>query len=178
MSQITRVPFGLQDLIGAKNFGRNPSELGGMVSPTLDMVRFLSAERRFFHVANTTAYAADGTQSTVTVPVGELWLVEAVGAQVARAGGGPGSFYTEISVQAVDITNSNSAVGDHAIAHLGAYTGNGNSASGVLNLAYDFPNHLVLFGDEVLEWVSALSDFSGGRSYTCGGFVRYIKLTV
>lgn len=44
MSRINRTPGGLQTLLGSQNFGDNPSELGPVVAPTLDLLPFYGSE--------------------------------------------------------------------------------------------------------------------------------------
>ncbi len=44
MSQVNRVPRGLQSVLNSQNFGRNPDELGQTIVPIIDIGRFYEAE--------------------------------------------------------------------------------------------------------------------------------------
>lgn len=73
MSRINRVPVGLQSLLGASNFGDNPSELSQVTAPVLDLLPYLAAERVSLEreQANLTAQFQ---VVDLVVPEGELWL--------------------------------------------------------------------------------------------------------
>lgn len=43
MSRINRPPFGLQQLLGSQNFGKNPPDLAQVVQPTIDLTPFYGA---------------------------------------------------------------------------------------------------------------------------------------
>lgn len=77
MSRINQPPWGLQALLGSKNFGDNPSELAETVVPTVDVFKFLSADRIDYELVNG-ATNARGDSIEIAVPEGELWLVMAI----------------------------------------------------------------------------------------------------
>ena len=84
MSQINRVPWGLQSLLGSKNFGRNPSQLVEAVQPTLDMSGHLSYELlKGASVLNTVTAA--GQVAQLTVPDNEAWHLLSVSGRVTNA---------------------------------------------------------------------------------------------
>jgi len=77
MSQINRVPWGLQSLLGSKNFGRNPSELQENIQPVLDMqphvgYEILNAD------ADYVVATAVGDYAELTIPDNEAWGVVGV----------------------------------------------------------------------------------------------------
>lgn len=73
MSRINRLAVGLQDFLGSKNFGDNPSELAQSVLPSLELFKFYATER-VTHFRGTAAFSARGQSSTQLVPLGEIWL--------------------------------------------------------------------------------------------------------
>lgn len=73
MTQITRVPKGLQDLLGTKQLGKNPGELAQSVIPQLDLFPFYAAERLTWKRTNSPVSAA-GNGPGFTIPVGEIWI--------------------------------------------------------------------------------------------------------
>lgn len=73
MSVVNTPPFGLQDLLGAKNFGRNPNELVENISPSLDQWPFLGYS--FIRAArNSGSVLGRGVGATVEIPEGEVWV--------------------------------------------------------------------------------------------------------
>ena len=72
MARINRVPWGLQSLLSAKNFGVNPSELVESVQPVLEMEPFLNYE-----LIRTTGalgtFTAVGQTVEILVPANEAW---------------------------------------------------------------------------------------------------------
>lgn len=74
MSQINQPPFGLQALLGSKNFGDNPSVLAETVLPTVDLTMFLYAEKIFYE-RTASVLNARGQANSINVPAGELWLL-------------------------------------------------------------------------------------------------------
>lgn len=84
MSKINTTPVGLQDFLGSKNFGRNPSELGQVVSPSLDLKPFLGVyEQRLARA--TDLRTGVGVCCSLTVPEGEAWYLIAVSARIDGA---------------------------------------------------------------------------------------------
>jgi len=74
MSRINRLPRGLQDLLGSKNFGVNPSEMGQQVAPIHDLFPHWASERLVARTTTATAPAAQTNVQTFTVPDDEVWL--------------------------------------------------------------------------------------------------------
>lgn len=77
MSKINSPPIGLQSLLGSKNFGENPDDLGQQVRPVVDMLPFWASQRLRFLNAKTNS---SGQQSVVEiqVPLGETWMILSV----------------------------------------------------------------------------------------------------
>lgn len=85
MSQINRVPWGLQSLLGTKNFGKNPSDLAQSVLPTVDLGPHLRYETMRTE-RNTGVIAAVGDTVEIEVPVNEAWQPITFGGNVQLAG--------------------------------------------------------------------------------------------
>lgn len=179
MTQITRVPFGFTDLLGSKNFGKNPTELSGVVAPIVDIGEFLAVERRSFTHNAPTVQSADGVATSMSVPEGELWLIESCAVQVT-AGGASGNYYCDFGAAVTQVAGSSSGGQIHGVADLGTFVDNGNATAGagLWIGSYDFPNRLPLFSDEVLQFYIKNGDYSAGRQYTVGATCRYLKLNV
>lgn len=77
MSQINRPPKGLQDVLGSKNFGVNPSNLGQAVVPTIDIGQFYIADLMDIARDDVTGIAVLD-QAEIEVPTGEVWFVFSV----------------------------------------------------------------------------------------------------
>ena len=71
---IARRPAGLLDLLLTQQQGKNPSELGDMLSPIIDLLPFYAQDRLSGAVGNK-ACTAVGDNVGITVPAGESWLV-------------------------------------------------------------------------------------------------------
>lgn len=74
MSQINRVPRGLQSLLQSKNFGVNPSELSEVTVPMVDIGSFLKANLWRVTTASI-AVPTLGTQLRIAVPEGKVWEI-------------------------------------------------------------------------------------------------------
>lgn len=72
MARISRVPFGLQDLLGSTQFGDNPSDFSTEIRPTLDLFRFLASDSIFHNTQNVTN--APLLNLREVVPTGEIWF--------------------------------------------------------------------------------------------------------
>lgn len=79
---IARRPPGLLDLLLTQQQGKNPSELGDVVSPVMDLTHFYGSERLTVDSV-LLAVSAVGAFSRITVPDGETWLVHFTGMNVA-----------------------------------------------------------------------------------------------
>lgn len=150
MSQINRVPQGLQDLLGSKNFGDNPADLGSIVAPTLDLFTFLAGERLTWEtsvgVVNTT-----GITSQFDVPDGELWLVDSVAMRIQTTGGPAAGDGCDISATVSDPINNNAIPGlSLPLARIGRFDVTSvPTAAEVYN--YDFPRLLPLIGNSAIK---------------------------
>ena len=72
MSQINRPPIGLQSLVGSKNFGVNPSDLGQQVLPVVELLPFWASQALKFQKLTGTAAGA-GSLIEAQVPQGKTW---------------------------------------------------------------------------------------------------------
>lgn len=81
MGTINRVPKGLLSILDGQTMGDNPSELSAAVVGTLPMLPLYLAAKGWETIV-TGAVFNPGTQGiidVVTVPVGQFWLVRAIG---------------------------------------------------------------------------------------------------
>lgn len=111
MSQISRLPTGLQSLLQSKNFGRNPDQLLQEVRPTLDLEQFWQAY--VFHSRTSGETNLNNGQEaffTFTVPAGEYWLVTSVGIVTRVTAGGNVGDGASFSAAIDDVVNSDSPV--------------------------------------------------------------------
>lgn len=76
MSRINRIPDGFQSLLGTKSLGRNPSELGQIVTPTVAMEKYYLTNIGLEKEQGTyTGAAGVGETAALTIPNGEAWAV-------------------------------------------------------------------------------------------------------
>lgn len=97
MAIINRVPKGFLGLLDSKTQGRTPGASQGDLQPVVDLTQFYTAD---LPLKTTVATGSFGSGSigtlinTVTVPAGELWIVNGVSAAVVvPAAGGLGYEY-------------------------------------------------------------------------------------
>ena len=76
MSQITRVPLGLQKALGLETQGDNPSDLAQSIGPGIDLTRYYDLRQRFWWLALRDV-TGDGSDNAV-VPEGEIWLLNLI----------------------------------------------------------------------------------------------------
>lgn len=176
MSQINRVPRGLQDFLGSQNFGDNPSELGSVVAPVLDITDYLKSERRFFNYNASAGVAVDGAVLSHTVPSGELWYIEGVSVGVGFAGVG-GSWTAEFGYMHVNPLNSNQPTVPHPVISVGRVAPNAGAiiSSGFTILSAELPKWYPLFSGESLQLQINNGSYAGGQLYTVRSALRYIK---
>lgn len=180
MSQINRVPQGLQDLLGSQNFGDNPSELGSVVAPTLDLERLLFAERRWFSYKLAANVAVDGSFNVHTVPAGELWLVENCAVGVTLAGVG-GSWQGVFGVSATQLTNVDTAGAlSVPVAGLGQLNANAGAiiGTGQAVFSHSFPKPLPFYPGEQIGFHLVNGLYAGGQLYTIRSSVQFIKAKI
>lgn len=74
MGKLNKTPIGLLSLLESKTEGTNPSELGELVRPTVDLLPFWSTDL----TAETFSgpFAGLDSEVGVLVPDGEVWLVQ------------------------------------------------------------------------------------------------------
>ena len=83
MSAINRVTLGLLSLLDSKTQGQNPNDMPNIIQATLDVAPYLYGSQRLeFEQNSNAAVIANGTYAPVTVPAGEIWLMQAVTSEV------------------------------------------------------------------------------------------------
>ena len=116
MTQITRVPWGLQHLLGTQAFGDNPSEFGQVVMPTLDMGRYFDFDHEKWWIeAGAAINNQEGLDASQTVPEGEIWLVKGIGMGIRYTGNTVGDS-CRVSIDVNQLQDSNSPGTGHPIA--------------------------------------------------------------
>jgi len=119
MTQVTRVPVGLQHYLGTQAQGKNPSELAQIVSPILDMGRFYNVQEEYWNrVSN--SFSAD-TTLILSVPAGETWLVRSIG--IYHNGGGAAGTYS-CGVYLTQVAQSVGSSGRHPVMDTHTFTNN------------------------------------------------------
>jgi hypothetical protein len=79
MGAINRVPAGLLSLLDGQNLGDNPGEIADVISPTIDLWHFFLASKGLEQVVAQEVIgpaSPAGPYAVLTVPVGELWVIE------------------------------------------------------------------------------------------------------
>ena len=87
MSQINRVPWGLQSLLGSQNFGKNPGALNESVQPTLDQLPFLGYETLQCDADYVAGATIVGDKAELTIPDNEAWAVLGVAGDIRLTAG-------------------------------------------------------------------------------------------
>lgn len=176
MSQINRVPFGLQDLLGSQNFGDNPSELSQVVAPTLDMTPFLTAERTSYSYLSLTL-AANAEIGTIVVPEGELWYCLGVGSAMKANSGLPANAYgCRISAFAFNLPTSTDPAQSHAMGRM-VYDEPTPAALTTPQYQYasfEFPVPIPIFSGSSIRFY--LSGSYGITAWAVKAHVRFIKV--
>jgi len=76
---INRLPSGLLGMVDVKAMGKNPSRLGDVVIPELDITPFYQASDRQKFISTPVAIGAAGFFPTnLVVPQNKAWVIEAV----------------------------------------------------------------------------------------------------
>jgi hypothetical protein len=173
MSRINRVPFGLQDLLGSQNFGDNPSELSGVVAPTLDMGMFLTAERTNY-AYKAVAISNNGLVTSFVVPEGEVWYVTGFGFGMKPSSGTPsGPFGLHMGVYMFNLPGSDTPGGVHPIGGVdfdfqtpAALTTESDAYKG-----YQLPIPMAVFGGSTIRFMAA--GMYGDNNWACKANVQY-----
>lgn len=175
MSKINRVPFGLQDLLQSKNFGVNPSELLQEVRPSFDMLPFWLIDK--LEVTSDVATAsAIGPQTSIIVPLTELWLILNSGVNILNNFAAGGRVRADILVRVA------TAAGTFATVPLAASP---PDDSAPLSAASTAVSHQVVYNSDHLwparsgtEFTARVVDLdlNGGASMAFTHTVTYFKL--
>lgn len=178
MSQINRVPFGLQDLLGSKNFGTNPSQLGQVVTPTLELWDFLKYERRA-RVISAGGFATAVTQQIelFVIPDTEIWLVEQVGCTIAKTGAMNVGDQIHLTALAINLPDSDNPGVNHPLADLGSYTAATANPITAISRTYEFASPVVFGPGDAISFFSNAVVAAAG-SWSVRSMVRFIRLTI
>lgn len=78
--KLSGFPKGLLSLLGSNSFGSNPSELGDIIAPTVDLAGFYMAQAQTVRSTSVNPLVAGPNTGTLnlTVPVGELWFLHSI----------------------------------------------------------------------------------------------------
>ena len=173
MSQITRVPWGLQGFLGSKNQGQNPAELGQLVAPTLDLFNFYAKEKQSYINASVNITTPNDAAITFTPTEGETWLVYNAGMYVIGVGVTANDEMT-MSLALDNVNNSNNPTESHPLAFLGTYV---ERATGSVreNFGVNFPFPVIMSRGEVMQFdVNNVTVTTG--QFSCRAMLRYIAL--
>lgn len=174
MSQITRVPWGLQDFLGNQSQGDNPSEFAQIVAPVLDLSQFYSIEKEKHY---TEGFGIISTNATidVEVPEGEVWIIKSIGARHAF-GTAPtaGDGYT-MCYFATNLTNSNIPTNLHGLRDDFRWETDGVAGGSVVEAqpVHDF----IAWAGTLIKWRVTDVVLTSGN-FSPAGFVRYLKLEI
>jgi len=173
MSQITRVPWGLQDFLGNRNQGDNPSVFGEVVTPTLDMTPFFSINNEKLYSEGFGIITANATIDH-TVPEGEVWILKSMGMYHKANSAGAGDGYTA-SYFAQELSNANIPSNQHGLRAPYVYETDGvtGDAIGEAQPVNDF----IAWSGTVLKWRVGLMTSTAGN-FSPAGFVRYLRLEI
>lgn len=165
MTQITRVPIGLQKFLGTQAQGDNPSELGNIVQPGVDLYDFYRVQQERWSEVSSLFSAA--TILYETVPDGEIWILRSVG--IRHYGGGAGGSYTS-SIYMDKVPNSQAPSSGHPLA--GPYTFTDTATAPNIWTSTELNDVVAYSGSRIaFEFVNVT-----GVNHTPKGYCRYIKL--
>ncbi len=77
-TQITRVPIGLQSILGTQAQGQNPSELAQVVAPVVDLTSFYAFRNEKWEIKASGQFTSN-TSWNVEVPDGKVWIIQGIG---------------------------------------------------------------------------------------------------
>lgn len=176
MSRVNRVPFGLQDLLGSQNFGDNPSDFAQTIAPTIDMFPFLAQERITEWVSATSPVTSSATFAQVSVPQGELWLLDSVGCRFKETGVAPSGTRLDMSVSYQYPPNSSLPNDLHPLAHFMEYF-SVDLAQDFIFYTHEFPRLLPMSGGILFQFKASVTAITTGQ-FDSKGFIRYYRLKV
>ena len=168
MTQITRVPVGLQGFLGTQAQGKNPSELSQVVAPVLDIGLFLSVQQEYWSEVGS-IFATDTTLYE-TVPEGEVWIIRGVGVEMDGTGAGD---TCDVNIFLDNIPNTTAPGNNHPLRDRIQYTVPATLAS---EWFYQDVNNVVAYAGSRLGFNFA--NVTGAGNFTPIGYVRYLKLEI
>lgn len=165
MTQITRVPQGLQGYLGTQAQGKNPSDLGQIISPVLNMNGFYNIGAEFWE--DCAGFFSVNTIIQTIVPEREIWLLKSVG--IENDGGGAGGRY--IASVFMDIMPQSSAPpSEHPLA--GTFEYNQTAAAGPQYVSWELSDVVAFGGSRIRYQFSQVA----GVNFAPRGWTRYLKL--
>lgn len=174
MSQITRVPWGLQGFLGSKNQGDNPSELAQTVAPTLDLSKFFGIENDRWTDSGSAVFASPTTQS-IEVDPNELWLLKRIGVRVGLTSPTAGDAL-KVYFGVTQMPNVRTGTAEHPIADQVEFE-NTNGVSAPWLWAFNFPQPVVLWPGSFIT--ADFVDFTlGAGNFSTRTFVNYERLII
>ena len=176
MSLVNTPPFGLQDLLGSRNFGKNPSELVETIQPTIDMLPYLDYDN--FRIESISGSVnIIGASVTIEIPDSEIWNVVSVSASYLNAFAAGASARIRVSVD-----GERNSTGFQVPANLAFGPINPaplNAASTAVRNGFGWvPPRPVSWGaGTVFTWTCVDLDLNAGASVTMSGSVAFFKLS-
>jgi len=95
---INRIPRGLLAYLDSQTQGENPSGLGEVVAPVLDLEKFYRANARYETASGGSSFDVLNANVTATVPAGETWHVHLVSGSCQNSSGGPATIGISLNV--------------------------------------------------------------------------------
>jgi len=178
MSQINRVPFGLQDLLASKNFGDNPNDLAQVVAPVLDIEKYFETERySYYHGADVIPGGTTALVDTTRVPEGELWFLHAMGIKAELTATGAAVPTVPLFGYMKFPQNSNDSGNNHPLCQFDiVFNRNLPSTASVCDVVR-MEKPIPLWSGTDLQWFMILANLSTA-TVTMNGYAEYTKLKI
>ncbi len=173
MTQITRVPIGLQDFLGTQAFGQNPNQLAQTVAPTLDIDRFIGIRKANWASAEVTAFSAP-TEAIIAIPNNEVWILQGVGARIGSLGLTEGDSL-RLSVVQQNVTQSDNPADRHPVGPITEFSSASDQSS---NYQLNDLNDYVGLPGSRLEFRFRAVNIATSGTFNATCFVRYLELKV
>ena len=174
MPQITRVPLGMQKQLGLQTQGDNPSELGQIITPGFDIQRYYDLRQNFWELAAATV--TTDAVSEITVPDGEVWLVQLMSVAVRPTGTTAGDT-VQIASYGYQFQNSDSGA-FHGLANFGTFSdvGGGGNAHYYAKSRSVSPT-LIFFGGAAIRFAYNDVVVTSG-SFAVNVAINYVRIEV
>lgn len=167
MTQVTRVPVGLQSFLGTQAQGKNPSELGQLITPVLDIGLFLGVQQEQWQRVG--GLFSTDTQLFIEVPAGQVWVLRSIG--LVNGGGGPSASY-DVSVYLENLPNSAAPQENHPLTEV--YTYNIGTNASDTTFYRELRDVIAYAGSRIVFDFGNVS----GSNFDPIGYVRYLSLEI